>query len=116
MSRKLVLGITGASGVIYGVRLLHVLRAAGCEVHLSISASGATVMHQELGLDIDLRRFDVSALVLPSTFAAGGSSASVKVASSATSAPLHYHHFEDLLAPIASGSFLTDGMVICACS
>src|SRR5438105_512078 len=116
MSRKLVLGITGASGVVYGVRLLGVLRAAGCEVHLSISASGQTVMRQELGLDVDLRQFDADALVLPLTFRTDDAREQVSAARPVTSAAVEYHHFEDFLAPIASGSFLTDGMVICPCS
>jgi 4-hydroxy-3-polyprenylbenzoate decarboxylase len=121
MSRRLVLGITGASGAVYGVRLLGVLRAAGCEVHLSISASGRTVMQQELGLDIDLDRFDVGALELPPTFEAPPAprllqAAGVLAATPPGAGQVHYHHFEDFLAPIASGSFLTDGMVICPCS
>jgi 4-hydroxy-3-polyprenylbenzoate decarboxylase len=127
MTRKLVLGITGASGAVYGVRLLDVLRAAGCEVHLSISASGRTVMRQELGLDIDLHDFHADALVLPPTFEAPRAPPKVPrllPAAGVLATPgmvpgtgrVHYHHFEDLLAPIASGSFLTDGMVICPCS
>jgi 4-hydroxy-3-polyprenylbenzoate decarboxylase len=137
MSSRLVLAITGASGAIYGVRLLWLLRAAGCEVHLSISASGRTVIKQELGLDIDLGRFDADTLVLPPSFRLEHPSTldiqrsvdvqpekKLKAPSIARPTPkieqptgeVRYHHFEDLLAPIASGSFLTDGMVICPCS
>src|SRR5439155_10351683 len=113
MPRKLVLGITGASGAIYGVRLLDVLRAAGCELHLSISASGQTVIRQELGLEVDLRNLNPDALILPPAFAdestpAAPSSRGAGMPGAA--APVRYYHFEDLLAPIASGSFLTDGM------
>jgi 4-hydroxy-3-polyprenylbenzoate decarboxylase len=121
MTRNLVLGITGASGAVYGVRLLSVLRAAGCEVHLSISSSGRTVMQQELGLDIDLRRVHADSLVLPPPFAAPPAprllpAAGVLAPSAPPVGQVHYHHFENLLAPIASGSFLTDGMAICPCS
>ena len=97
----IVLGITGASGAPYGVRLLEVLLAAGREVHLSISPSGEAVLATELGRRVDLDRFDAAALLGKSAPAAGR---------------LHYHHHKNLMAPIASGSFLTAAMVICPCS
>ena len=97
----LVLGITGASGAPYGVRLLEVLLAAGREVHLAISPSGQAVIETELGRSIDLDRFDFAALLGKSPPPAGR---------------VHYHHYKNLMAPIASGSFLTAAMVICPCS
>ncbi|MFM7107468.1 MAG: UbiX family flavin prenyltransferase [Planctomycetaceae bacterium] len=97
----IVLGITGASGAPYGVRLLEVLLAAGREVHLSISPSGEAVLATELGRRIDLDRFDAAALLGKPVPAAGR---------------IHYHHHKNLMAPIASGSFLTAAMVICPCS
>ncbi len=97
----LVLGITGASGAVYAVRLLEVLLEAGREVHLAISPSGEAVIATELGRSLDLDRFDVSALLGHPPPAAG---------------ILHYHHHKNLMAPIASGSFLTAAMVICPCS
>jgi len=97
----LVLGVTGASGAPYAVRLLEVLLDAGREIHLSISPSGQAVIAEELGRRIDLERFDASVL-LGRRPPAGGI--------------LHYHHHRDLMAPIASGSFLTAAMVICPCS
>jgi 4-hydroxy-3-polyprenylbenzoate decarboxylase len=97
----LVIAITGASGAPYGVRLLEVVLAAGCEVHLSVSPSGQAVIQEELGRRVDLERFDVASLLGQSAPAAGR---------------LHYHHYRNLMAPIASGSFLTSGMVICPCS
>ena len=97
----LVVAITGASGAPYGVRLLEVLLAAGREVHLSISPSGQAVIREELHRDVDLERFDIKALLEGPAPAAG---------------ILHYHHFKDLMSPIASGSSLTGGMVICPCS
>ncbi len=51
--RRIVLGVTGASGAIYAVRLLQVLVQTDAEVHLTISPSGAAVIQQELGLTID---------------------------------------------------------------
>jgi 4-hydroxy-3-polyprenylbenzoate decarboxylase len=97
----LVVAITGASGAPYGVRLLEVVLAAGREVHLAISPSGQAVIQEELGRRVDLERFDVATLLGGPAPAAGR---------------LHYHHHKDLMAPIASGSFLTAGMVICPCS
>jgi 4-hydroxy-3-polyprenylbenzoate decarboxylase len=100
-SLPLVVGITGASGAPYGVRLLEVLLAAGREIHLAISPSGQAVIEEELGRRIDLERFDVAALLGKAPPTAGR---------------LHYHHHKNLMAPIASGSFLTAAMVICPCS
>ena len=97
----LVIAITGASGAIYGVRLLEVLLAAGREVHLSVSPSGQAVIQEELGRRVGLERFDVAELLGSPAPRAG---------------QLHYHHYKNLMAPIASGSFLTSGMVICPCS
>jgi 4-hydroxy-3-polyprenylbenzoate decarboxylase len=97
----LVVGITGASGVPYAVRLVEVLLSAGCEIHLSISPSGQAVLREELGRQIDLERFRIDDLV-------GGPPPANGV--------VHYHHYKDLMAPIASGSFLTAAMVICPCS
>ncbi|MGB8852449.1 MAG: flavin prenyltransferase UbiX [Pirellulales bacterium] len=100
-SLPLVVGITGASGAPYGVRLLEVLLAAGREIHLTISPSGQAVIGEELGRRIDLDRFDAADLLDAAPPAAGR---------------LHYHHYKNLMAPIASGSFLTAAMVICPCS
>ncbi len=97
----LVVGITGASGAPYAVRLLEVLLEAGREVHLSISPSGQAVIATELGRTIDLDRFDIGALLGHAPPASG---------------TLTYHHHKNLMAPIASGSFLTAAMVICPCS
>jgi 4-hydroxy-3-polyprenylbenzoate decarboxylase len=97
----LVVGITGASGAPYAVRLLEVLLEAGRDVHLSISPSGQAVIATELCRTIDLERFDVASLLGREAPAAGR---------------LTYHHHKNLMAPIASGSFLTAAMVICPCS
>jgi flavin prenyltransferase len=98
----LVLAITGASGAVYATRLLEVLLRAGRDVHLVISPSGAAVIKQELGMAIDVARPDLAKL-LPADL---GERARQVIA---------YHH-EDFMAPIASGSFLTGGMVVCPCS
>jgi 4-hydroxy-3-polyprenylbenzoate decarboxylase len=97
----LVVGITGASGAPYAARLLEVLLAAGEEIHLTISPSGQAVIEQEVGRRIDLDAFRLETLL---------------GAAPPTTGRLHYHHYKNLMAPIASGSFLTAAMVICPCS
>jgi 4-hydroxy-3-polyprenylbenzoate decarboxylase len=87
--RRLIVAITGASGAVYGVRLLARLRElGGTETHLVLSAAGVLNAHQEL----DLKRSDIEAL------------ADV------------VHNVNDIAAPLASGSFGTLGMVIAPCS
>lgn len=97
---NICVGITGASGAVYARRLVEVLLAAGCDVHLSISPSGAQVIDEELGVKLDLQKFQPTDLQLED----------------AGPGKLHYHHFQNFNAPIASGSFLTGGMVVCPCS
>lgn len=101
---NVVLAITGASGAAYAVRLLDVLLAAGREVFLTISPAGQTVLREELGLHVDLDEFRPAGL-LP-----------VSQASESGRGAIRYCHYQDLMAPIASGSFLTGGMVVCPCS
>jgi 4-hydroxy-3-polyprenylbenzoate decarboxylase len=117
MTSPLVLAITGASGAAYAVRLLHVLAGCGQEIHLLVSPSGKAVTKQELGIDVNLERFDVRPLLeynFPASWTA--SSQRPPIARSREPAKVHYYHHADFLAPVASGSFLTAGMVICPCS
>ena len=102
MNHPLVLAITGASGVVYGRRLLEVLLDAGTEVHLTISDSGRLVIGHELGVQLDLKNFSLGDL-LPSH-------------SSSDAILVNYHHYQDFMTPIASGSFKTRAMVVCPCS
>jgi 4-hydroxy-3-polyprenylbenzoate decarboxylase len=98
----LVLALTGASGAPYGVRLLEVLLNAGRTVHLSISPAAVQVMDRELERHVRLDDFQLRDLL----------------GEKADSLPSHvyYHDYRNFQAGIASGSFLTDGMVICPCS
>jgi flavin prenyltransferase len=96
----LVVAMTGASGSPYGVRLLEVLLKASRTVHLVVSPAATEVMQLELGVTLDLNRFD-PALMLPSGL---------------NVSRLHFHHYRNFHAGIASGSFLTAGMVVCPCS
>lgn len=89
VSRRLIIAITGATGVIYGVRLLQVLQAMpGVETHLLVSEAGVLNLHQELDMD----RHAVGRL------------ADV------------VHNVRDVGASIASGSFTSDGMIVAPCS
>ena len=124
----LVVAITGASGAAYCVRLLEVLTAAGATVHITISPSGAQVLMQELGISVDLDGFDVTQFLSSGSDQdsrlsrlSGGSPETHAISSVFDESDLHsgsivYHHHMDFSAGIASGSFLTDGMVICPCS
>ena len=85
---RLVVGITGASGVILGIRLLEILQPMEIETHLIISPAGRTTIAQET----DWKVSDVLALA--------------DVA----------HNYNDIGATIASGSFSTLGMVVIPCS
>jgi flavin prenyltransferase len=86
--RRLIVGISGASGVIYGVRLLQLLRNAGVETHLVMSKTAEITCAYETALKIA----DVKALA-------------------------HVHHgIDDMAASISSGSFRTAGMIIAPCS
>ena len=86
--RRIVVGITGATGSIIGVRLLEVMRDAGIETHLIMSKWGARTAIHETSHTLE----QINALAL------------------------HVYNPNDQGAAISSGSFLTDGMVIAPCS
>jgi len=89
MKKRLIVGITGATGAVYGVRMLQALKtAAGWESHVVLSDAGALNLWHEL----KMKRKDLEGLADAA------------------------HHPKDIAATIASGSFLTEGMVIAPCS
>jgi 4-hydroxy-3-polyprenylbenzoate decarboxylase len=96
----LVLALTGASGAVYGVRLLEVFLEAGRQVHLTLSPAAAQVLEHELDRHVHLNRFALADLM-------------GKVVDGTR---VQYHDYRDFRAGIASGSFPTGGMVICPCS
>ncbi|MCY3723452.1 UbiX family flavin prenyltransferase [Candidatus Poribacteria bacterium] len=97
--KRLIVGITGASAGVYGVRLLQVLtEQQDIEIHLTISSSGARALSEELQLEVDLNNFKLESLI------------------GVSSPRVIYHHESDIAAPIASGSFRTEGMVVVPCS
>ncbi len=87
--RRIIVGLSGASGVIYGIRLLEILQeVTAVETHLVMSAAAGTT----ISLETDVTPEQVKAL-----------------------ANVHYR-FKDMAAAISSGSFKTDGMVVIPCS
>src|SRR5437588_11667959 len=98
----LVLALTGASGVPYGVRLLEVLLRQGRTVHLTMSPAAVEVAEREMDRRVRLDQFDLGDLL-------GGAVAGLP-------GRVEYHHYRNFQAGIASGSFLTGGMVVCPCS
>src|SRR6266481_5805954 len=86
--RRLIVGISGASGVTYGVRLLELLRNAGVQTHLVMSKTAEITFACETTLKI----------------------ADVKALAHTT------HSIDDMAAPISSGSFRTMGMIVAPCS
>jgi len=85
---RLVVAITGASGIVYGKRLLEVLRERKVETHLIVSQAAERVMEHELGIS----KKDLQKLAT------------------------RVYEADDLTAPLMSGSFKIDGMVIIPCS
>jgi 4-hydroxy-3-polyprenylbenzoate decarboxylase len=99
----LVVAVTGASGSPYAVRLVEVLLRAGRTVHLTISPAAVEVFEREIGRTPRLDAFQPADLL-------GGAAGKLDLSR------LRYHHFRDFQSGIASGSFLTGGMVVCPCS
>lgn len=85
---RLVVGISGASGVIYGVRLLEALRPLEVETHLIITRAAEVTLACETRLKVA----DVRALAD------------------------HWHGVDNMAAPVSSGSFTTLGMIVAPCS
>jgi 4-hydroxy-3-polyprenylbenzoate decarboxylase len=88
MQRRLIVGITGASGVIYGARLLRLLARLDIETHLVLTRSAALTIAYELDQTVD----ELKALAAV------------------------VHPIGDVGASIASGSFRTEGMIVAPCS
>lgn len=88
MARRIIVGISGASGIVFGLRALQLLRDCDIETHLVISKSAKRTLHYEL--DMPIAELEALASFV--------------------------HPAGDIGASIASGSFATDGMLIAPCS
>ena len=86
--KRILVGITGASGAIYGVRLIRALKSSGHEVHLIVSKWGAETLRFELGMEVDSLAREVDKT----------------------------YGEDELTAGPASGSFHLDGVVVIPCS
>ncbi len=95
--KRLILAITGASGVVYGVRMARELLARDFEVHLIASDAACIVLDQELGWDFTAGREEVFHRHIPGD-------------------NLFYYNNDDIAAPVASGSFINQGMLVMPCS
>jgi 4-hydroxy-3-polyprenylbenzoate decarboxylase len=87
-TRRLIVGISGASGIVYGVRILQVLQHSGIETHLVMSDSARMTLATELDMSVK----EVEALATD------------------------VHNAKNIGATISSGSFKTMGMVVAPCS
>jgi 4-hydroxy-3-polyprenylbenzoate decarboxylase len=94
----IAVGITGASGAVYGVRLTQQLLTLGHTVHLIVTEAGWQVFFEELGWDTSNRES-----IIENQFRSYGGI-------------LYYHTLRDFRAPIASGSYRSDAMIIIPCS
>ncbi len=101
--RRFVVGVSGASGAVYALRLLEQLLGRGCEVHLVVSDYGRRLLFDEAGV----KELDLASLV--PALAAGNDAAD-------HAGRLVVHPNKDVGAVIASGSFLHGGMVVLPCS
>jgi 4-hydroxy-3-polyprenylbenzoate decarboxylase len=88
MLMKIVVGVSGGSGAIYAISLLKALEELNIETHLVVSTMGEYVMEHETGVSLE----ELKALAT------------------------HFHDNKNFAAPIASGSFKVDGMVVLPCS
>lgn len=96
--KEVIVAITGASGTQYAIKLIQTLVDSACRVHLTISDAGARVLKHEMGIDINLQDFSPAALTCRTT------------------TQINYYHHDDISAPLASGTFPIDAMVIIPCS
>ena len=88
MNKGIIVGISGASGIVYGVRALQMLRECGVDTHLVMSKSAELTLHHEMDMSLS----DIHALAT------------------------EVHAIKNVGASIASGSFVTAGMLIAPCS
>ena len=95
---NIIVGITGASGVVYGQRLLQALSDKSYSIHLSVSEAAVKVMESELNLSLNLNDFDINKFIDRKDHC------------------VTYHHISDIAAPISSGKLKTRAMIIAPCS
>ncbi len=95
---SIIVAITGASGVVYGQRLLQVLCDKSYFVHLCVSEAAIKVIENELNLSLNIKDFDVERFIDRKEHS------------------VTYYHISDIAASISSGKYKTRAMVIVPCS
>ena len=92
--KRIIAGISGASGAMYGQRLVDLLEKAECQVHVIVTKLGRQILLDELS---------VTELTVEGLLGRGSNL-------------VQFHENEDMMSSLASGSFPGDGMAICPCS
>lgn len=87
-TKRIIIGITGASGTIYGIKLLEILASLKIETHLIISDAARMTLRAETDIKIEYL----------------------------TALATYVHHYKNIGAIVSSGSFITAGMIIAPCS
>jgi len=134
--QPVVVAITGASGAAYAMRLLDLLNRLGRPIELVASPAGIEVLRLETDVVLDVQRFESEAFLAQARsflarLTSGGAGYQTSSGAAACTQParppdepgpnpshsaLRCHHYLDWSAGIASGSYLTAGMVVCPCS
>ena len=95
---NIIVAITGASGVVYGQRLLQALYDKPYSIHLSVSESAIKVIESELNLSLDLKDLDIEKFI------------------GRKNPYITYYHVSDIASSISSGTLKTKAMIIAPCS
>ncbi|MCX5718257.1 MAG: UbiX family flavin prenyltransferase [Nitrospirae bacterium] len=118
--KKYVFAISGASGSIIGIRVLKEL-IKHSEIHLVISSQSFSIIKEETGIDFSVNKssqftFHGSQSWKRSEIQKADTAIERKIRDYFKSRQIHYHSEYDLAAPVSSGSFKTDGMLVVPCS
>ena len=117
--KPFIVAITGASGSVYGLRLVKVLAELGYPITLTISHAAGLVIREELGIEVDVRKGDpFSNMSSPRKRESRDAGSLIKafgddiLFDSKTISLITYYPEQEMTAPIASGSYPTRGMIV----
>jgi 4-hydroxy-3-polyprenylbenzoate decarboxylase len=103
MTKQIILGVTGASGIPLATTLLEQLLASGCKVHLVFTTAGLITFKEEMEFSLSATPALCKQILIEKLQLTNGDN-------------LHIYTNNDWFSPIASGSSVPDAMVICPCS